>query len=124
MKRDASAQGGTIGSLVDGRQADFVSSGFGPVLDWDTRDDPFWPTAGHLLHADAIFASGEFLSDFTYRKGRVSFDHFLVVFEEGILAARAAGCFVGGEVPIIDLFLFGSRQIGRASGRGRVCQYM
>src|SRR3546814_2988617 len=46
---DASDQGGTIGSLVDGRQADFVSSGFGPVLDWDTRDAPFWPTAGHLL---------------------------------------------------------------------------
>src|SRR3546814_12332803 len=55
---DASDQGGKIGSLVDGRQADFVSSGFGLVLDWEPRDDPFWPTAGHLLHSDAILASG------------------------------------------------------------------
>src|SRR3546814_3252112 len=103
MKRDASDQGGTIGSLVDGRQADFVSSGFGPVLDWDTRDDPFWPTAGHLMHADAIFASGEFLSDFNYSHGRFSFDHFWEVFDEGIPDARGVGFFAGGQGPFTGL---------------------
>src|SRR3546814_2925026 len=72
-----------------------------------------------ILHADAIFASGEFLSDFNYRKGRVSFDHFWEVFDEGILAARAAGCFAGGEVPIIDLCLFGARNDLRGYETGR-----
>src|SRR3546814_1796078 len=39
---DASDQGTTMGSLLDGRQADFVSSGFGPLMDWATRR-----TSGH-----------------------------------------------------------------------------
>jgi hypothetical protein len=48
---DADDRGGSLARLLDGRQADFISSGAGPILDWDTRDDPFWPHQGHLLHA-------------------------------------------------------------------------
>ncbi|HEY9548640.1 MAG TPA: hypothetical protein VIR45_03990 [Kiloniellaceae bacterium] len=41
------------------------------------------------------------------------------MFDEGILAARAAGCFAGGEVPIVDLCLFGARNDLRGYETGR-----
>lgn len=116
---DADDHGGSIARLLSGRQADFVSSGVGPILDWDTRDDPFWPYKGNLLHAQWLFASGELFSDFTYNKGFVSFSTFHEVFEEGILAARVAGCFAGGEVPAIDLCLFGAHNDLRGYETGR-----
>ena len=116
---DADDRGGPIARLLDGRQADFISSGFGPILDWDTRDDPFWPHEGHLLHAQWLFASGKIFSDFDYRKGLVSFSSFHEVFEDGILAARLAGCFAGGEVPAIDLCLFGAHNDLRGYETGR-----
>src|SRR3546814_16296473 len=58
MQIDASDRGGAIANLVGRRAADFVSSGFGPCLDWDTRDDPFWPRPGTRLHADATLENG------------------------------------------------------------------
>lgn len=116
---DATDRHGSIGNLLDGRQADFISSGIGPVLDWDTRDDPFWPHEGHLLHAQALFASGELLSDFDYRKGQIAFNYFHENFEQGVLAARAAGCFSGGEVPVLDLCLFGAKHDLRGYEIGR-----
>ncbi len=105
--------------LLAGRQVDFISSGAGPILDWDTRDDPFWTRSGHLLHAEAVFASGEMFSDFDYRKGLASFNVYREVFDEGILAARLSGCFSGGEVPVVDLCLFGAHNDLRGYETGR-----
>lgn len=116
---DSVDRGGRIGRLLEGRELDFVSSGLGPVLDWDTRDDPFWPHEGHLLHAQWVFAEGSFFSDFDYNKGLVSFSSFHEVFDEGILALRAAGCFAGGAVPVIDLCLFGAKNDLRGYETGR-----
>jgi len=116
---DAVDRGGFLGRLLEGRHVDFVSSGIGPVLDWDTRDDPFWPTGGHLLHGEAVFAEGAFLADFDYHKAQVGFNYFHEVFEGGILAARVAGCFAGGEVPVVDLCLFGAHNDLRGYETGR-----
>jgi len=116
---DFSDQDGAIGRVLEGRQLDFVSSGAGPILDWDTRDDPFWPSQGHWLHADMFAAIGEFLSYFNYRKGHVSFNYFREVFDDGILAARVAGCFAGGDVPVVDLCLFGAHNDLRGYETGR-----
>lgn len=44
---------------------------------------------------------------------------FYEVFDEGILAARVAGCFAGGEVPAIDLCLFGAHYDLRSYETGR-----
>lgn len=116
---DADDRGGSIARLLSGRQADFVSSGVGPKLDWDTHADPFWPYKGNLLPAQWLFASGELFSDFTYNKGFVSFSTFHEVFEDGILAASVAGCFAGGEVPAIDLCLIGAHNDLRGYETGR-----
>ena len=116
---DSSDLDGPLGRLLEGRQVDFISSGAGPIMDWDTRDDPFWTRSGHLLHAEAIFASGEMFSDFNYRKGLASFNVYREVFDEGILAARVSGCFSGGEVPVVDLCLFGAHNDLRGYQAGR-----
>lgn len=118
-KIDFSDKNGPLGQLLAGRQVDFVSSGAGPIVDWDTRDDPFWTRSGHLLHAEAVFASGEMFSDFSYRKGLASFNYYHEVFEEGVLAARISGCFSGGEVPVVDLCLFGAHNDLRGYQTGR-----
>jgi outer membrane protein assembly factor BamA len=116
---DAADRGGTVARLLEGRELDFVSSGFGPVLDWDTRDDPFWPREGNLLHFEAVFASGTFFSDFDYRKAHLSYNWFHEVFDDGVLALRASGCFTGGEVPVVDLCLFGAKNDLRGYETGR-----
>lgn len=60
-----------------------------------------------------------FSSDFDYNKGLVSFSTFHEVFDEGILAARVAGCIAGGAVPAIDLCLFGAHNGLRGYETGR-----
>lgn len=116
---DAGDQSTVVGRLLGGQQVDFVSSGFGPLLDWDTRDDSFWPSDGELLHAEAVFASGSFLSDFDYRKALVNFNLYRENFADGVLAVRIAGCFAGGDVPVIDLCLFGAHNDIRGYETGR-----
>lgn len=83
------------------------SSGLGLVLDYDKRDNRFYPHRGSLLGVNTNFASESLGSDQDYQQYEVGYNLYTELGEEQHLAWRATGCFIGGDAPFYDLCLFG-----------------
>ncbi|MGE0649274.1 MAG: BamA/TamA family outer membrane protein [Alphaproteobacteria bacterium] len=112
-------RGTALGNLLGDRNTDLVSAGPGLVFDWDTTDNSFYPTSGHLVDAEMTFATASLYSDRTYRKGYASGAIYREDFDGGVLAGRLSGCYAGGDVPLFDLCLFGANNDLRGYETGR-----
>jgi outer membrane protein assembly factor BamA len=84
-----------------------VSAGLGLVLEYDTRDNEFNPRRGRYLKIDTNFPRAGIGSDLSYQQLHAAYNYYLPLRGTDILALRAAGCVVGGNVPYYDLCLFG-----------------
>ncbi|HEY4212551.1 MAG TPA: BamA/TamA family outer membrane protein [Steroidobacteraceae bacterium] len=80
------------------------SNSAGPMLQWDTRDNQFFPRAGSLIEARAMFTGG----DFGYETYSAAWnDYFSLKTRDTVLAARAWITATGGDVPFYALPQFG-----------------
>ena len=86
------------------------SSGLGILLNYDSKDNKFYPHSGSLLDVTTNFASEALGSDLNYQQYNIGYDHYMEIGDEQILAWRATGCFSSGDAPIYDLCLFGGKQ--------------
>lgn len=111
--------GGTFRLSADERNA--VSSGIGPVLRLDSRDNKYNPYSGALVDLISYIADDVFGSDFDYRSLRAEYNQYVQVGQDQVLAVGLSGCFTSGDVPYYDLCSFGQRSNlrGYVSGRYR-----
>jgi len=103
-----------------------ISSGLGLSLTWDTRDNVFYPTAGHLYEVEAISYLSAIGSDFTYTYITLDFRAYRHWNNKHVLALQAYASFTADEPPFYELSALGgdSRMRGYYYGRYRDEQYV
>jgi hypothetical protein len=95
-----------------------TSSGFGPKVTFDTRDNDMNPAAGLLIELRTNFADEAFGSDFDYQTHELGGNYYRRV-ARGVLALRAYACKASERTPLFDLCLFGSGSDLRGYEAGR-----
>jgi hypothetical protein len=95
-----------------------MSSGFGPKVTFDTRDNDMNPAAGVLADFRTNFAAEAFGSDFDYQTYELSGNTYHRA-GRGVLALRAYACQASDRTPLFDLCLFGSGSDLRGYEAGR-----
>ncbi|MDR2981904.1 MAG: BamA/TamA family outer membrane protein [Puniceicoccales bacterium] len=87
-------------------EAKLSMAGFGPVFQWDTRDNEFFPTKGEYSNLNFVY----FLGDSDYWSCEVDFNKYVSIEKtNGVLAMRGYGRFTGGDVPFYGMSQFGQR---------------
>lgn len=82
----------------------------GVVVQWDTRDDNFYPTQGTFAAFDLSMTDEYGGLARTYEKATLELAHHWPVGKRGVFAARVAGCHTGQDVPFFDSCLLGGPQ--------------
>lgn len=82
-----------------------LNSGFGPTVQFDTRDNILYPTKGFFAQAEATFYSDIFGGDFNYTHFLIDLRKYISIKnEKNILAFQAAANFTSGDnVPFYKL---------------------
>ncbi|HET7538030.1 MAG TPA: BamA/TamA family outer membrane protein, partial [Candidatus Didemnitutus sp.] len=75
----------------------------GPLLQWDTRDDQFYPTTGSFANFSAMFFGG----DREYQTYRAEWNNYRSLGEDRVLGLRAFARTTGGDAPFYALSQFG-----------------
>ncbi len=83
------------------------SSGLGVILNYDKKDNKFYPHNGSFLNVDTNFTDESLNSDTNYQQYEVGYNLYREIGEQQILAWRATGCFTDGDTPYYDLCMFG-----------------
>ena len=95
------------------------SSGIGPVLNYDSRDNTFFPHRGTFLDMNAIFASKSLGSDYDYQIYQGAYNTYFQIAETMTLAYRLYGRFTAGRVPLYDFSYFGAHNDLRGYAAGQ-----
>jgi hypothetical protein len=114
---DASSAPPEVAAVL-GSSLTILSSGFGPVLVYDTRDHEMTPAAGVLVDLRANFADKSFGSDFDYSTFALAANYFRGA-GPGVLALRGYACGVSESTPLFDLCLYGAGSDLRGYEAGR-----
>lgn len=94
------------------------SSGFGPKVSLDTRDNDMSPASGVLVDLRTNFADESFGSDFNYQVYELSGNYYRRA-GRGVLGLRGYVCQASDRTPLFDLCLFGSGSDLRGYEAGR-----
>ena len=100
-------------------QLDVVTSGVGPLLEYDSRNNEFQPSAGTFFEFQSFIAREDLGGDFNYERAFADINRYQALGEGLVLAGRLYGCGAGGEVPFFDLCLFGAGPDLRGYPAGR-----
>jgi len=92
---------------IPANETDTVVSGLGLHAQWDTRDSQFYPRRGYLADLDLSFHEPAIGDDFSYQVYKASYNHYLGLAPNQVLALRAMGQFQSGDVPFFALSKFG-----------------
>jgi outer membrane protein assembly factor BamA len=104
---------------VAGRQP-YQVSGIGASISWDTRNNTFWPTKGHLISGTATHFTSILLSDHRYTNFVFDVRLYRQTFRRQVLATQAYGFFnTGTDVPIRSLASLGGADKMRGYFNGR-----
>jgi hypothetical protein len=91
----------------------------GPALEYDSRDDSFYPTDGISAKANLNVFSTDLGSDVNFRQFSASWNRYWAMGADKVLAARVAGCVVSGDVPFSDLCMYGRNKDLRGYATGQ-----
>jgi outer membrane protein assembly factor BamA len=109
------------GGLLDQRalagHAGGLRVGAGPVLDWDSRDNIFYPSRGAWYQCYASFYRGGLGSDFDYDSWTVDLRRYLTLRPLHILAFQVLATGRSGDVPFDQLARMGDVVRGIYAGR-------
>jgi hypothetical protein len=90
-------------------QLQIISSGVGPVAEYDSRNDTFSPSSGSYARVEANFAERALLtSNQSYRTVDGSYNGYRETGENGVLAYRFSACSASDGTPFFDLCSFGT----------------
>lgn len=91
------------------------STTFGPMIQWDTRDNQFFPTTGYLATATAMFASG----DRDYETYKAEWNGYIGLSDRQVIAYRAATQMTRGDAPFYAVASFGQQNDLRGYRKGK-----
>jgi hypothetical protein len=96
-----------------------VSSGFGLVANWDSRDNTFATYNGSFYQLTALSYQKALGGDFAYTDIQIDTRNYFELFPEQILAIQAVAEFINGTPPFQSLVQFGGQNILRGYFAGR-----
>ncbi|MBG8554255.1 BamA/TamA family outer membrane protein [Hymenobacter guriensis] len=100
-----------------------LTSGLGPALIYDTRDNILSAHHGNFLDASALLVGKALGSDFTFSRLQVDARRYQVLgskeTERTVLAGQVLGTFHGGTVPFRELAQLGGERMMRGIYEGR-----
>ena len=100
-------------------ELDAFLSALAPRIQYDTRDNQFYPTQGTLVDFESAFFSEAFGSDFEFQTYSLSCNQYLGLGEQLVLAFRGHGRYAAGDAPFFALSSFGSGSDLRGYTPGR-----
>ncbi len=92
---------------IPANQVTSTFSGLGLHAQWDTRDSQFFPRKGYVADADVSFHDPALGDNFAYQVYTASFNRYISLASNQVLALRAMGQFESGNVPFYALSKFG-----------------
>jgi outer membrane protein assembly factor BamA len=101
------------------QQAETRTIALGGKLQWDTRDNTFYPTTGRFMNVTIDIFNEAFGSDFNYQAYEAEYNHYLSLSKKDVLALRGFGRTVDGNVPFFDLSMFGQHNDLRGYEAGK-----
>jgi len=96
-----------------------ASSGFGFLLNWDSRDSVYYPTSGSLHKFSIILFQSILGSDFEFTEFNLDLRKYVSFFSRHILALQAYLNFISGNPPFQMMSLFGGQEMMRGYYQGR-----
>lgn len=84
-------------------KVDLTMATLAPRLQYDTRDNEFYPRSGLFIDATAAVSREEFGADLDYERYEASMNYYLPLWSHGVLASRIVTKYVSGSAPF---FLF------------------
>jgi outer membrane protein assembly factor BamA len=82
-------------------------SGLGLHAQWDTRDSQFYPRKGQLADVEIAFHDPALGDSFAYQVFKLSYNQYISLAPNQVLALRAMAQFQNGDVPFYALSQFG-----------------
>ncbi len=108
-----------LGTVIPEADLKLRTASLGPALEYDTRDDSFYPTKGVSAKANLNFFSPSFGSDASFRHLSASWNRYWSYSPNTVIAARVSGCAVGGQVPFTNLCMYGMNNDLRGYSTGQ-----
>lgn len=94
-------------------------SGFGILLNYDSRDNIFYPSRGIL--AETMLYGENSLTGSQFKYSRISFDisSYFLLFKRHVLAINGVGIFISGDVPFYQMATIGGSKKLRGYFEGK-----
>jgi len=96
-----------VGAVIPQSQLKHRIASLGPALEYDSRDDSFYPTSGTSAKVNLNFFGSGLGSDSDFRQVTASWNRYWPYSNSLVLAARVSSCAVGGDVPFTNLCMYG-----------------
>jgi len=90
-----------------------------PVVEYDSRDDDFYPRHGVLFSASMAVFSDKYGSDFNFKVYEFAYNQYFQLSERGVLAVRGYTRVANGDVPFFALSSLGQGADLRGYTAGR-----
>ncbi|WP_081112107.1 BamA/TamA family outer membrane protein [Bdellovibrio sp. HCB117] len=91
----------------------------GLKIEYDSRNDTFYPTKGGLLSGNALFHDKDFGENHDYQTYSLSYNRYFGLAPAHVLAMRGLAETVYGDVPFYSLPMFGSQSDLRGFEAGK-----
>jgi hypothetical protein len=114
VKQGGLLEPGTIPGSTGG-----VISGLGLSVNWDNRDNLFFPRRGSYLQFGADFFNSAFGSDFYYSVTRLDLRTYVPVFSTHVMAFQVSMRDMGGTPPFYELSTLGGASMMRGNYSGQ-----
>lgn len=112
-------QGGIYDSTIVFGKADYVVSGLGASMSYDTRNSSYWPTKGMLIQGSFTDFNTYFGSTFNDLKTIIDIRYFKKLFRNTVLAGQVYNYSNDGQAPIRELAMLGGSNNLRGLYQGR-----
>jgi len=96
-----------------------TSSGIGLFLNWDTRDNIYYPMSGNYFQVSSTVFSKRLGGDFHFTEFRLDLRKYFPLFFNHVFALQAYFNFISGEPPFQKLSLVGGQGLMRGYRKGR-----
>jgi hypothetical protein len=88
-------------------RVDLTLATIAPRLQYDTRDNEFYPRSGLLVNASAAVSRDSIGADLDYERYEASMNHYLAIGNQGVLASRVVSQYTSAGTPFFLFPAFG-----------------
>ncbi|WP_380055328.1 BamA/TamA family outer membrane protein [Falsihalocynthiibacter sp. SS001] len=109
IESDIAVDGPGLLPPIPRKDSDLTIFKFGPTFQLDYRDDTIYPTRGSHLAVKYLYSQVDTpVNTRNYTKATARFDSYTTIFDDVVIATRAAACSVDDNAPFFDKCGLGS----------------